>query len=118
MSPCEKFRDCVNCTEQVCIKGDDAEKLDRIKIRLEKLERLFFLADAAVESGEIGTDRWYQYHKKTVTRLRELVAILENPLKMVSRLSSGAMISASFAVLSQRRLLWPSSKKAKKVKKL
>ena len=79
MSPCEKFRDCVNCTEQVCIKGDDAEKLDRIKIRLEKLERLFFLADAAVESGEIGTDRWYQYHKKTVTRLRELVAILENP---------------------------------------
>ncbi|MED5738117.1 integrase, partial [Enterobacter ludwigii] len=67
MSPCEKFRDCVNCTEQVCIKGDDAEKLDRIKIRLEKLERLFFLADAAVESGEIGTDRWYQYHKKTVT---------------------------------------------------
>ena len=79
MSPCEKFRDCVNCTEQVCIKGDDTEKLDRIKKRLEKSERLFFLADAAVESGEMGADRWYQYHKKTVTRLRELVAILENP---------------------------------------
>ena len=78
MSPCEKFRDCVNCTEQVCIKGDDTEKLDRIKKRLEKSERLFFLADAAVESGEMGADRWYQYHKKTVTRLRELVAILEN----------------------------------------
>lgn len=79
MSPCEKFRDCVNCTEQVCIKGDDTEKLDRIKKRLVKLERLFFLADAAVESGDMGADRWYQYHKKTVTRLRELVAILENP---------------------------------------
>ncbi|TBL42480.1 integrase [Hafnia alvei] len=79
MSPCEKFRDCVNCTEQVCIKGDDTEKLDRIKKRLEKSERLFFLADAAVDSGEIGTDRWYQYHKKTVTRLCELVAILETP---------------------------------------
>lgn len=79
MSPCEKFRDCVNCTEQVCIKGDDTEKLDRIKKRLVKSEQLFFLAEAAVESGEMGTDRWYQYHKKTVTRLRELVAILENP---------------------------------------
>lgn len=79
MSPCEKFRDCVNCTEQVCIKGDDTEKLDRIKKRLVKSERLFSLADAAVESGEMGADRWYQYHKKTVTRLRELVAILENP---------------------------------------
>ena len=27
----------------------------------------------------MGADRWYQYHKKTVTRLRDLVAILENP---------------------------------------
>lgn len=79
MSPCEKFRDCVNCTEQVCIKGDDTEKLDRIKKRLEKSERLFLLAEASVESGEMGADRWYQYHKKTVTRLRDLVAILENP---------------------------------------
>lgn len=79
MSPCEKFRDCVNCIEQVCIKGDDTEKLDRIKKRLEKSERLFLLAEASVESGEMGADRWYQYHKKTVTRLRDLVAILENP---------------------------------------
>lgn len=79
MSPCEKFRDCINCAEQVCIKGDDTEKLDRIKKRLVKSERLFFLAEAAVESGEMGADRWYQYHKKTVIRLRELVAILDNP---------------------------------------
>ncbi|MEC5721033.1 integrase [Klebsiella michiganensis] len=79
MSPCEKFRDCVNCTEQVCIKGDDTEKSDRIKKRLVKSERLFSLAETAVASGEMGADRWYQYHKKTVTRLRELVAILEDP---------------------------------------
>jgi hypothetical protein len=44
-----------------------------------KSERLFLLADASVASGEMGMDRWYQYHKKTVTRLRELIAILENP---------------------------------------
>ncbi|HEJ8313657.1 TPA: integrase, partial [Klebsiella michiganensis] len=79
MSPCEKFRDCINCSEQVCIKGDYTEKLDRIKKRLEKSERLFSLAEEAVVRGEMGADRWYQYHKKTVTRLRELVAILENP---------------------------------------
>ncbi|MHO47208.1 integrase, partial [Escherichia coli] len=79
MGPCEKFRDCVNCTEQVCIKGEDTEILDRIKKRLVKSERMFCIADAAVERGEMGADRWYQYHKKTVTRLRELVAILENP---------------------------------------
>lgn len=44
-----------------------------------KSERLFSLAETAVASGEMGADRWYQYHKKTVTRLRELVAILEEP---------------------------------------
>ncbi|STH03841.1 Putative integrase [Escherichia coli] len=44
-----------------------------------KSERLFSLAETAVASGEMGADRWYQYHKKTVTRLRELVAILEDP---------------------------------------
>ena len=119
MSPCEKFRDCINCSEQVCIKGDYTEKLDRIKKRLEKSERLFSLAEEAVVRGEMGADRWYQYHKKTVTRLRELVAILENPdIEMVPRLSSVAMISASFAVLLKKSLLRPLRKKAKKAKKL
>lgn len=79
IGPCEKFRDCINCNEQVCIKGEDTEILDRIKKRLVTLEQMLCIADEAVESGEMGADRWYQYHKKTVTRLRELVAILENP---------------------------------------
>lgn len=79
IGPCAKFRDCINCNEQVCIKGEDTEILDRIKKRLVTLEQMLCIADEAVESGEMGADRWYQYHKKTVTRLRELVAILENP---------------------------------------
>lgn len=78
MSPCEKYRDCVNCTEQVCVKGDDA-KLGRIKARLAKSERLFSRAERALKQGEIGSDRWYKYHEKTTKRLRELVDILENP---------------------------------------
>lgn len=98
MSPCEKFRDCVNCTEQVCIKGDDTEKADRIKKRLVKSERLFSLAETAVASGEMGADRWYQYHKKTVTRLRELVAILEDP-----NIKSGVQIKLRGNDFSQLR---------------
>jgi hypothetical protein len=91
MSPCEKFRDCVNCTEQVCIKGDDTEKLDRIKKTAGEVGTIVFACrNVAVASGEMGADRWYQYHKKTVTRLRELVAILKVLiLKMVRRLSFG-----------------------------
>lgn len=78
MSPCEKFRDCINCTEQVCIKGD-ATKLARMKERLDKIERILIQAERAVEEGNMGADRWLSHHKKTATRLRDLIYILENP---------------------------------------
>ncbi|MCG5498642.1 hypothetical protein [Ectothiorhodospira variabilis] len=78
MSPCEKYRDCLNCTEQVCVKGN-TENLTRIKARLERVEDLYSRAKDAVEQGDMGADRWYQYHQKTVARLRELVSILESP---------------------------------------
>ena len=78
MSPCEKYRDCINCTEQVCIKGDSS-KLERIKERLERTEELLIKAEKDVEEGDAGADRWFTYHQKTATRLRELVRILEDP---------------------------------------
>ena len=78
MSPCEKFRDCINCTEQVCIKGD-AAKLVRMKERLDKIEHLLVKSEQAVEEGEMGADRWLEHQTKTSTRLRELIYILENP---------------------------------------
>lgn len=78
MSPCEKYRDCINCTEQVCIKGN-TENLERIKARLAKVERLFEVATQSLNDGEMGADRWYEYHEKTLIRLRELVSILEDP---------------------------------------
>ena len=78
MSPCEKFRDCINCTEQVCIKGD-AAKLIRMKERLDKIEHLLVKSEKAIEEGEIGADRWLEHQTKTANRLRELIYILENP---------------------------------------
>ena len=78
MSPCEKYRDCLNCTEQVCIKGEQ-EKLSRIKKRLEHVEAQYNAAKQAMDEDLAGADRWYEYHKNTVGRLKELVTILENP---------------------------------------
>jgi hypothetical protein len=78
MSPCEKFRDCINCTEQVCIKGD-ATKLVRMKERLDKIEKILVKAEQAVKEGDMGADRWLNHHIKTATRLRDLIYILENP---------------------------------------
>ena len=81
MSPCEKFRDCLNCEEHICIKGlgkNNAERLTRIKLRLVQVEKDFTEAEDAIAKGFSGADRWYEYHQKTVERLRQLVEILES----------------------------------------
>lgn len=77
MSPCEKFRDCLNCTEQVCIKGNE-ENFTRIKERLARTEALLEKSKIAVNDGDVGADRWFQYQNKIVARLRELIRVLEN----------------------------------------
>jgi hypothetical protein len=77
MTPCEKYRDCLNCTEQVCIKGDN-ERLSRIKNRLTEVEKQYHTAQKAMDDGLAGADRWYEYHKNTFIRLKELVTILED----------------------------------------
>lgn len=82
MSPCDKFRDCLNCEEHVCIKGlggAAAERLERIKSRLSEVETDFSAATEALSKGYAGADRWCEYLDKTVVRLRQLVEILENP---------------------------------------
>lgn len=77
MSPCNKFRDCINCSEQVCIKGDK-EKLARIKERFDKTSRIY--NKAVSDSGDyFGEDRWIEYHKKMLERLKDLISIMENP---------------------------------------
>lgn len=77
MSPCEKYRDCLNCTEHVCVKGNE-ERTKRILKRLAEVEKQYEAAQQAVSDGLFGADRWYQHHKNTLERLRDLVAILQS----------------------------------------
>lgn len=97
MSPCEKYRDCINCTEQVCIKGDFT-KLERLKERLNRTETLLAKVEKAMEEGDSGADRWFTYHQKTATRLRELVGILES-----SEIEDGSQIKLRGNDFSQLR---------------
>jgi len=78
VSPCERFRDCLNCQEQVCIKGD-IEKEKRIRLRKREVEIDLAAARDAVEKGYMGADRWLEHHEKLGRRLAQLVAILDDP---------------------------------------
>ena len=78
ISPCDRYRDCLNCSEQVCVKGEE-EKLRRIKEQLAEVEEQFKVSELAINEGLAGADRWYEYHQHTLSHLRQLVEILEDP---------------------------------------
>lgn len=77
MVPCQKHRDCLNCTEQVCVKGDDS-KLQRLKIHRDSIRVQLAKAQAANEDGIYGADRWSQHQIKTLERADQLIQILES----------------------------------------
>lgn len=78
MMPCEQHADCINCSEHVCVKGDE-RKAEMVKRRLAEARELLARAKAATSEGYYGADRWMEHHQKTVGRLTQLVEILDNP---------------------------------------
>ncbi len=84
--PCTKYRDCINCNEHVCIKGDDG-KCERIRQRLEREKKLLKQDKKAVDDGVQGAEQWYQRRKLTTDRCAQLLAMMEDP-----NIQDGALI--------------------------
>lgn len=75
ISPCLKYRDCNNCEDQVCVKGEES-KLKRLQARLNKLEAILALTVAEADEETIGSDRWIAHHQQEIARLRQLIHML------------------------------------------
>lgn len=78
MVPCQKHRDCLNCSEQVCIKGD-YKKLERLKIQRSGILMQLKKAQDACAEAVYGADRWSQHQRVTLERVEQLIDILERP---------------------------------------
>lgn len=78
MLPCQKHGDCINCEEQVCIKGDLVREA-RIRASKCEVDSLLEKARVAMKDGEYGADKWVAHHKLTQARLSILCAILDDP---------------------------------------
>ncbi|MFC4930730.1 integrase [Massilia sp. GCM10023247] len=78
MVPCQRYRDCLNCTEQVCVKGDPG-KLERLKLQRDGIRLQLEKAKAASADGLYGADRWTQHQHKTLERADALIDLLESP---------------------------------------
>lgn len=90
MLPCQKHRDCLNCTEHACVKGEGV-KLERLKAHRDSIRVQLAKAQGANDDGVYGADRWSQHQLKTLERADQLIGILESddtPDGTVIRLSS------------------------------
>jgi hypothetical protein len=89
MSPCQQHRDCIHCTDLICVKGDEA-KDRQLRLQLEEARGLLQRADEAKKDGYYGSDRWLEHHASTVERLSQLCSIIDDP-----KVPIGAVIQLS-----------------------
>jgi predicted nucleic acid-binding Zn-ribbon protein len=78
MAPCQMHRDCLNCGEQVCVKGEP-EKERRVREAHAEATRLVAMADQAAADGELGACEWAEHHGAQLARITALLDILDDP---------------------------------------
>lgn len=76
--PCTKYSDCINCDQQVCVKGDDG-KCERIRKRLKEEKKLLKMDKKVVNDGVQGARQFYERRKLTTERYEQLLAMMEDP---------------------------------------
>ena len=106
MLPCQLHRDCLNCTEQVCVKGE-AVKESNLRQLVSETRSLLEAAETAKAEGEIGANRWVDHQKLTLARAEQLLGILDDPQVPVgTAIQMHGIIPASRLeqALAQRRL--------------
>lgn len=76
--PCQMYRDCINCEEQECIKGE-ATKEANLRMLKSETEYLLNQAREALREEEYGADTWVKHQLATLKRINALLSILEDP---------------------------------------
>ncbi len=76
-SPCPMYRDCLNCVEHACVKGD--ERAERaLRDRLAVIQKAVASAEEAAAIGEGNSEIWLSRKRTELARLRELVALIDD----------------------------------------
>jgi len=96
MLPCQIHSDCLNCDEQVCIKGDLSREAN---VRRHQKETRVLLAEAerAEAEGYAGANRWVEHQRLTLSRLDQLCAIFDD-----ANVPEGAVIRAAAVIPASR----------------
>ena len=92
MSPCPFYRDCLNCVEHACVKGN-ARAERALRARLAVMEKAVAAAEEAAAAGDPNPEIWLSRKTLELARLRELVALIDNdtiPAGAILRLNDEA----------------------------
>ena len=76
--PCQMYRDCINCAEQECIKGE-TQKEANLQMLKSEVEYLLKQAQGALSEEEYGADTWVKHQSDTLKRVNALLAIFADP---------------------------------------
>lgn len=79
MLPCQLHQDCMNCDEQVCIKGEGDCKEENIRALRSETELLLTNAKESLGNDVYGADKWVRHQQLTLDRLNSLCSILDDP---------------------------------------
>jgi hypothetical protein len=77
--PCTMYRNCINCEEQECIKGEEQKEANLRQLKNET-EYLLRQARDALSEEEYGADIWVKHQTDTLERINALLSILEDPV--------------------------------------
>jgi hypothetical protein len=77
MTPCNKYRDCLLCTDHLCVKGN--MRTEALREKLQITEQLYQRAKIAADAGDFGADRWTEHHLRILEVLRGHKDILDDP---------------------------------------
>ncbi len=75
--PCQMHRDCINCEEQECVKGE-AHKESNLRQLKGEAEYLLQQAREALTDEEYGADNWVRHQARTLERVNALLAIMDD----------------------------------------
>lgn len=92
--PCHMHRDCINCQEQVCIKGDSYKESNLRRLK-DETEYLLGVAKESLTQEEYGADKWVEHQTKTLDRVVKILNILDNP-----NIANGALIKSNAKVIA------------------
>lgn len=111
MLPCQIHGDCINCNEQVCIKGDAAAEANLREMQTET-RMLLEKARVAMGEGEYGANEWVKHQTMTLERVNQLVAILDDPTVPVGSVIqlSGIVPASRLAQAAEQRLVLKGAK--------